>query len=69
MPNEWTHYDKKSLRLVDGPRPNFQELALDCVAFATAHGGSTTWVSRTERMSLRLPNGSRPNCPERYSAV
>jgi ATP-dependent DNA helicase RecG len=39
MPRESTRYDKKSLRLVDGLRTNFQELALDCVAFATAHGG------------------------------
>jgi ATP-dependent DNA helicase RecG len=40
MTTESTRYDKKSLRLVQGARQDFHELALDCVAFATAYGGT-----------------------------
>jgi hypothetical protein len=40
MACESTDYDKKSLRLLQGARPDFEELALDCVAFATAFGGA-----------------------------
>jgi ATP-dependent DNA helicase RecG len=39
MPAEWTSFDRKSLRLVTGKTADFQELAFDCVAFATAFGG------------------------------
>jgi len=35
MVEEWTRFDRKSLRLVTGRKADFAELAADCVAFAT----------------------------------
>ena len=32
--------DRKSLRLVDGPQADWDELARDCVAFANGDGGT-----------------------------
>ena len=40
MAEEWTRFDRKSLRLVTGKSADFPELAADCVAFATAFGGT-----------------------------
>ncbi|OGV69541.1 MAG: hypothetical protein A3K19_13980 [Lentisphaerae bacterium RIFOXYB12_FULL_65_16] len=37
---EGQHFDRKSLRLIDGPKADWSELAKDCVAFANAEGGT-----------------------------
>ena len=40
MTPENQHFDRKSLRKVTGKTAAWSELALDCVAFANAQGGS-----------------------------
>ena len=40
MEKEWTQFDRKSLRIVTGKTADLAELAADCVAFATAFGGT-----------------------------
>lgn len=39
MSSETQHFDRKSLALIDGPKPDWNELAKDCVCFANAAGG------------------------------
>lgn len=37
---ENSHFDKKSLRTLTQPKPDWDEIAKDCVSFANAYGGS-----------------------------
>jgi ATP-dependent DNA helicase RecG len=72
MPRESTHYDKKSLRLVQGKSADLAELSLDCVAFATAFGGTidigiedeAEEPSPTQRIDAALPERIRRRIAE-----
>jgi len=65
MTDESTHYDRKSLRVVQGRNPDFYELALDCVAFATAYGGRID-IGIEDNDSEPAPNQRiDPDLPER----
>ncbi len=72
MARESTHYDKKSLRLVQGKSADLAELALDCVAMATAFGGTidigieddVDEPSPTQRVDAALPERIRRRIAE-----
>ena len=57
-------FDKKSLRAITGRNPDWQELAKDCIAFATAQGGELfigveddqLLPPKDQKISLELPD-------------
>lgn len=70
-------FDKKSIRVVTGHTANWQELAKDCVAFATAQGGEL-WIGveddqelppKEQKISTELPDKIRKRIGEQTANV
>ena len=59
MTPETEHFDRKSLRKVTGKTVAWAELALDCVCFANAQGGSL-WIGFEDGDDLPPPGQTVP---------
>lgn len=59
MTPETEHFDRKSLRKVTGKTVSWTELALDCVCFANAQGGSL-WIGFEDDEDLPPPGQTVP---------